>query len=106
MLSSEVIVRWNRSCCKMLRSRSRRLKPPSPKPDWRSWFRLPHCKRARQLVCRGGAPILAEARDGTPLPSKQGPVQIVAPCDLTHARWVRGVTQLTVIVSEADHRDD
>ena len=28
-----------------------------------------------------------------------GPLRIIAPCDRTHARWVREVTELTVVVS-------
>ena len=44
------------------------------------------------------APILATTRDGAPLPSGTGPVRIVAPCDLTHARWVHGVASLSVLV--------
>jgi hypothetical protein len=45
------------------------------------------------------APILAETRNGWALTAGVGPLRIVAPCDRTHARWVRGVTRLTVIVS-------
>jgi hypothetical protein len=40
------------------------------------------------------APILAEKRNGW-----AGPLRIVAPCDRTHARWVRGVTQFAVVIS-------
>lgn len=45
------------------------------------------------------APILAETRNGRPLAPGTGPLRIVAPCDRTHARWVREVTRLTVVVS-------
>jgi hypothetical protein len=45
------------------------------------------------------APLLADARDQLPLSSDTGPVRVVAPCDRTHARWVRGVTKLTVVVA-------
>src|SRR5450755_2291976 len=45
------------------------------------------------------APILADTRDGRRLGRDVGPLRIVAPCDSTHARWVREVTKLTVIVS-------
>ena len=45
------------------------------------------------------APILADARDGAPLAGDAGPVRVVAPCDRTHARWVRGITNLTVVVA-------
>jgi hypothetical protein len=45
------------------------------------------------------APIVADARNGLRLPPGTGPVRIVAPCDRMHARWVRGVTKLTVIVA-------
>ena len=44
-------------------------------------------------------PILADARAGLPLGADTGPLRIVAPCDLTHARWVRGVTSLHVVVT-------
>ncbi len=45
------------------------------------------------------APLLADARDRSPLPPHVGPVQVVAPCDRTHARWVRAVTELTIVVA-------
>ncbi|MBD5634300.1 MAG: molybdopterin-dependent oxidoreductase [Candidatus Eremiobacteraeota bacterium] len=44
------------------------------------------------------APIVADTRDGNPLGVDVGPLRIVAPCDLTHARWVRGVSSLSVVV--------
>ena len=43
------------------------------------------------------APLLAEARDGAPLTAPAGPVQVIAPCDRTHARWVRGVNRLSLV---------
>jgi len=43
-------------------------------------------------------PILADARDGLPLAAAVGPLRIVAPCDLTHARWVHGVVSLSIVV--------
>jgi hypothetical protein len=43
-------------------------------------------------------PILADARDGSPLAVSVGPLRVVAPCDLTHARWVRGVVSLSIVV--------
>jgi hypothetical protein len=45
------------------------------------------------------APLLVDARDGLALPGKTGPLRIVAPCDRTHARWVHGVTSLTVVIA-------
>lgn len=45
------------------------------------------------------APLLANSRDRVALRSDDGPIRVVAPCDRTHARWVRGVTKLTVIVT-------
>jgi hypothetical protein len=44
-------------------------------------------------------PILADARAGSPLAAAVGPVRVVAPCDLTHARWVRGVVSLSILVT-------
>jgi hypothetical protein len=43
-------------------------------------------------------PILADARDGSALAATVGPLRVVAPCDLTHARWVRGVVSLSIVV--------
>jgi hypothetical protein len=43
-------------------------------------------------------PILADARDGNALAAAVGPLRVVAPCDLTHARWVRGVVSLSIVV--------
>lgn len=44
------------------------------------------------------APILADTRDGGALDATSGPLRIVAPCDLTHARWVHGVASLEIVV--------
>jgi len=43
------------------------------------------------------APILADARDGQPVPSPIGPFRLIAPCDKTQARWVREVTGFTIV---------
>ncbi len=45
------------------------------------------------------APLVANARNGAPLPAGTGPWRIVAPCDETHARWVRGVVSLTIVIA-------
>ena len=45
------------------------------------------------------APLAVDARDGAPLSGDTGPVGVVAACDRTHARWVRNVTNLTVVVT-------
>ena len=45
------------------------------------------------------APILANSRDGLALGTDDGPLMVVAPCDRTHARWVRQVTGLTIVVA-------
>jgi hypothetical protein len=47
------------------------------------------------------APLLVDRRDGAPLAAENGPIGIVAPCDRTHARWVRSVATLTVVVTTA-----
>ena len=46
------------------------------------------------------APLAASEADGAPLPGREGPVQIVAPCDGSHARWVRAVTKLTIVIAD------
>jgi hypothetical protein len=48
------------------------------------------------------APLVADERNGAPLDAKTGPLHLVAPCDLTHARWVRNVTSLTIVVAPAE----
>jgi len=40
--------------------------------------------------------ILADKRDGAPLSSQNGPLQIIVPAEKKHARWVRQVTALTI----------
>jgi hypothetical protein len=45
------------------------------------------------------APLVANARNGAPLAPGTGPWRIVAPCDQTHARWVRGVVSLTIVIA-------
>jgi hypothetical protein len=42
--------------------------------------------------------ILADQRNGKPLPDPQGPFQIIAPNDRIHARWVRQVVALKIFV--------
>jgi DMSO/TMAO reductase YedYZ molybdopterin-dependent catalytic subunit len=40
--------------------------------------------------------LLADRRDGQPLPARDGPLQIVVPGEKKHARWVRQVIKLKV----------
>jgi Oxidoreductase molybdopterin binding domain len=40
--------------------------------------------------------ILATSRNGNPLPPNLGAVQIIAPGDKRHARWVHGVVEIIV----------
>jgi hypothetical protein len=40
--------------------------------------------------------LLADRRDGQPLSSHEGPLQIIVPCEKRHARWVRQVITLRV----------
>ncbi|MFZ1886828.1 MAG: molybdopterin-dependent oxidoreductase [Candidatus Binataceae bacterium] len=40
--------------------------------------------------------ILADRRDGHPLDASEGPLRFVVPGEKRHARWVRGVTTLSV----------
>src|SRR5262245_17702529 len=40
--------------------------------------------------------LLAERRDGKPLPEKEGPLRIVVPDEKRQARWVRQVISLTI----------
>jgi hypothetical protein len=40
--------------------------------------------------------ILATSQNGNPLPPNLGPVQIIAPGDKRHARWVHGVVEIVV----------
>jgi DMSO/TMAO reductase YedYZ molybdopterin-dependent catalytic subunit len=41
--------------------------------------------------------FLADQRDGKPLSAKEGPLRIIVPGEKRHARWVRQVTDLTVV---------
>jgi len=41
--------------------------------------------------------IVADTLDGAPLPSKQGPLRIVAPHEKRAARWVRMLKSITVV---------
>ncbi|MFO0893059.1 MAG: molybdopterin-dependent oxidoreductase, partial [Isosphaeraceae bacterium] len=40
--------------------------------------------------------LLADRRDGRPLPGKDGPLQVIVPSDKRHSRWVRQVVALRV----------
>jgi hypothetical protein len=40
--------------------------------------------------------IIADTRDGAPLPAREGPYQLIVPGDKRPARWVRQVTGLDV----------
>lgn len=40
--------------------------------------------------------IIADRQDGQPLPSRDGPLRIIAPGDQRHARWVRGLQVLEI----------
>jgi len=48
------------------------------------------------------APLVANARNGATLAPGTGPWRIVAPCDATRARWVRGVVSLTIVVAPGE----
>jgi DMSO/TMAO reductase YedYZ molybdopterin-dependent catalytic subunit len=41
--------------------------------------------------------LLADGRDGGPLPATAASLQIIVPGDKTHARWVRQVKSLTIV---------
>jgi DMSO/TMAO reductase YedYZ molybdopterin-dependent catalytic subunit len=43
--------------------------------------------------------LVADKMDGKPLPDGQGPLQIIAPDDLHHSRWVKNVVELSVLTS-------
>jgi DMSO/TMAO reductase YedYZ molybdopterin-dependent catalytic subunit len=45
--------------------------------------------------------ILADQRNGKPLPDPQGPFQIIVPTDKIHARWVRQVVALKILIPPA-----
>jgi DMSO/TMAO reductase YedYZ molybdopterin-dependent catalytic subunit len=40
--------------------------------------------------------LVADERDGKPLPAASGPLQIITPGDKQHSRWVRQVRSLTI----------
>jgi hypothetical protein len=40
--------------------------------------------------------LLADTKDGQPLPPREGPLRIIVPSDKRPARWVRQVKALTV----------
>ncbi len=40
--------------------------------------------------------VLADRRNGMPLDAKHGPLQIIAPDEHRHARWVRNVTSIVL----------
>ncbi len=42
--------------------------------------------------------VLADRRDGKALAELQGPFQLIVPGDKIHARWVRQVTELEVVI--------
>jgi DMSO/TMAO reductase YedYZ molybdopterin-dependent catalytic subunit len=45
--------------------------------------------------------LLADERDGKPLPTAIGPLQIITPGDKQHSRWVRQVRALTILRAPA-----
>ena len=45
--------------------------------------------------------LLADSCDGKPLPTANGPLQIIVPDEKRHARWVRQVKSLTVLHTSA-----
>jgi DMSO/TMAO reductase YedYZ molybdopterin-dependent catalytic subunit len=59
---------------------------------YRAVFALPELDRAftDQIV------LLADRRNGKPLPEKEGPLRIVVPDEKRQARWVRQVISLTI----------
>lgn len=40
--------------------------------------------------------LLADRRDGRPLPDQAGPLQVIVPGEKKHARWVRQVIRLRI----------
>ena len=40
--------------------------------------------------------IVADRRNGSPLSTRDGPLQLIVPADIHHARWVRHLTTLTI----------
>lgn len=47
--------------------------------------------------------LIADRMDGNALPARDGPLRLIVPADKKHARWVRGITTLSV-VSASDTR--
>ncbi|MBI3046735.1 MAG: molybdopterin-dependent oxidoreductase [Acidobacteria bacterium] len=45
--------------------------------------------------------IIADRQDGAPLPSRDGPLRIIAAGDKRHARWVRGLVALELHAAPA-----
>lgn len=50
--------------------------------------------------------LLADTRDGKPLPPEAGPLQIIVPHEKRHARWVRQVISLTVQRASSNSREN
>lgn len=46
--------------------------------------------------------ILADRRDGKPLPDSQGPLRLAVPGEKVHARWVRQVKTLEIVRISTD----
>jgi hypothetical protein len=45
--------------------------------------------------------LLAETRDGAPLPAGAGPYRLIVPFEKREARWVRGVTDIELVNAPA-----
>jgi DMSO/TMAO reductase YedYZ molybdopterin-dependent catalytic subunit len=60
--------------------------------DYRAVFALPELDPAYS----DRVVLLADRRDGRPLSSREGPLQVVVPGEKRHARWVRQVIRLRV----------
>jgi DMSO/TMAO reductase YedYZ molybdopterin-dependent catalytic subunit len=60
---------------------------------YRVVFALPELDPAStdQLV------LLADRKDGQPLPAKEGPLRIVVPHEKQHARWIRQVVSMRIV---------
>jgi DMSO/TMAO reductase YedYZ molybdopterin-dependent catalytic subunit len=43
--------------------------------------------------------LLADRRDGQPLPEREGPLRLVVPHEKRQARWIRQLTTLTVLTA-------
>jgi DMSO/TMAO reductase YedYZ molybdopterin-dependent catalytic subunit len=59
---------------------------------YRAVFALPELDPA----CTDRVVLLADRREGVPIVPPQGPFRVVVPDEKRHARWVRGVTAITV----------